>query len=314
MRVFLSWSGAISKAVAVTLRNYLPRILQSLDVFMSKHDIESGARWANELSDELEKSSYGILCLTNQNLESSWLLFEAGSLAKHGDARAVGLLIGGLSPTDVAGPLAQFQHRSFNEEELLPVLRELNARIEKPLESKDLESLFEKFWPDIQKEYEAALTADTVTSQSKSRDERELLEEVLKRVRGIEVSLIHPHGTQDPSADDVLQRPVTVDSLAWYTLRKFPDRPVAEKLQAMLLRDLDESKYLTIAQIDQAVRRAEKAVAAYERESPDLFGFGTDRITKSLGFTDPESRARHGFGVQTRNAFKKYEDLVEPES
>ena len=53
MKIFLSWSGDLSQSVAATLRKHLPLMIQSLDVFMSKHDIESGARWANELAQEI---------------------------------------------------------------------------------------------------------------------------------------------------------------------------------------------------------------------------------------------------------------------
>jgi hypothetical protein len=74
MKVFISWSGASSKAVAASLRKHLPLILQGLDCFMSKHDLESGARWAQELAEELDESNFGILCLTHESLKSPWLL------------------------------------------------------------------------------------------------------------------------------------------------------------------------------------------------------------------------------------------------
>jgi hypothetical protein len=46
------------------------------------HRISAGARWANELANELAGTRFGILCLTRDNLNSPWLLFEAGGLAK----------------------------------------------------------------------------------------------------------------------------------------------------------------------------------------------------------------------------------------
>lgn len=308
MKVFLSWSGASSKAVAASLRKYITLILQGVDCFMSKHDLESGARWAQELTEELEESNFGILCLTHESLTSPWLLFEAGSLVKHSHGRACGLLIGDLDATDIEGPLAQFQHRKFERFEMLQLLKDLNSKLEKSLASEDLERLLTKFWPDIEEEYRAALKA--VAPKPKRRAEREILDEILTRVRGLEVEQQRVEVAPSASEGDIFGRPVTVDSLGWYSLWKFPNKPVSERIQALLLRDLDERQYQTIGAIDDAVSRARAAVEAYETENPDVFKFSTDYITKSLGFVDSGFRSRHGFAARTLEAFDRYGGLV----
>lgn len=311
MKVFLSWSGLASKAVAATLRKNLPLILQGIDFFMSQHDIGSGARWAHELAKELDKSSFGILCLTRENLSSPWLLFEAGSLVKHSEGRACGLLIGELAPTDISGPLEQFQHRQFEQSELLHILKDLNNRLEKSLLSEELSRLLEKFWPDIEAECKAALTLQRVDAQPMRRTDRDLLEEILLRIRGVEVEQLRSDSPRQAAEGDVLSRQISFDSVAWYSLWKFPTKPVSEKIQVLLLRDLDDTKYRTIKDIDLAVNRASRAVEAYAQEKPDFFMHGTDHITKSLGFVDQEFRSRHGFAAITLQAFEKYKGLVE---
>ena len=310
MKVFLSWSGAASKAVAASLRKNLPLILQDLEVFMSKHDIESGARWAHTLADELDKSDFGILCLTRENLQSSWLLFEAGSLVKHSHGRACGLLIGDLVATDIPGPLAQFQHRKFEQSEILHLLKDLNGKLQKPLESDDLSKLLGKFWPDISSEYEEALKLFRRGNQPPARSDRELLEEILTRVRGVQVEQYRAEGVANDVEGDLHTRPVSIDSLAWYSLWKFPDKPISDRVQLILLRDLDKGRYQTVDDIDQAVNRSAAAVQAYAAENPEFFKFGTDYITKSLGFVDADFRARHGFAARTLRAFEKYGGLV----
>ena len=55
---------------------------------MSDTDIEKGARWENEISLRLAESDLGIICLTPDNLEEPWVLFEAGALAKKLKRRA----------------------------------------------------------------------------------------------------------------------------------------------------------------------------------------------------------------------------------
>ena len=184
MKVFISWSGASSKAVAVSLRKYFPRMLQGLDCFMSRHDLESGTRWAQELAAELDESNFEIHCLTHDNLDSDWLLFEAGSLVKHSHGRACGVLIGDLLPTSVTGPLAQFQHRKFEQSEILQLLKNLNNKMERSLATEDLSSLLEKYWPDLKADYDDALSA--MGPAPEVRPEREILEEILTRIRGVE--------------------------------------------------------------------------------------------------------------------------------
>jgi hypothetical protein len=82
MRVFISWSGKKSAAVADFIRAWLPMLVQSVEPWMSESDIEPGKRWSNELAEQLSSTDVGIICLTRDNLGSAWMLFEAGALAK----------------------------------------------------------------------------------------------------------------------------------------------------------------------------------------------------------------------------------------
>ena len=108
-QVFLSWSGDRSKSVADALKLWLPRVLQGLDVWMSDHDIRPGERWERQLGGQLEQSSFGVVCLTPENLKSAWLIFEAGALSKAITESRVAPYRFGLKTSDVGPPLAQFQ-------------------------------------------------------------------------------------------------------------------------------------------------------------------------------------------------------------
>jgi hypothetical protein len=114
------------------------------------------------------------------------MLFEAGALTKHVEARACGLLIGGLKPTDVSGPLSQFQNRSFARDEVEVLLRDINAGSEIPLEIPQLDTIFNKWWPDIEEAYNDALQSTDGASKRTPRDQRDLIEEILTRIRAIE--------------------------------------------------------------------------------------------------------------------------------
>lgn len=186
MKIFVSWAGEYSKGVAHVLREYLPTMLQGLNVFMSQHDIDSGSRWAQRISVELEGSNFGLLCLTPNNLESKWLLFEAGALTKHIDGKACGLLCGGLTPKEVDGPLSQFQHRVLDFENFKILLHDLNKCVPQSLEKSQIDKIHLKWWPDIESEVAKLPSEQPRSTPRRGREIPEILEELVERVRGLE--------------------------------------------------------------------------------------------------------------------------------
>jgi hypothetical protein len=186
LRVFISWSGSLSKETAESLRDILPCMLQGVDVFLSQHDIESGSRWALELASALQESSFGIICLTPSNQTSPWLLFEAGALTKHMSGRACGLLLGGLRAADVSGPLAQFQHREFSMAGVLSIINDVNAKSDSPLKDTQVKMVFDKWWPDLESAYDRHLNAAKDVISAPRRMDRDILEEILLRVRQLQ--------------------------------------------------------------------------------------------------------------------------------
>jgi hypothetical protein len=64
MKVFISWSGERSAKVADALMDWLPKVLQGVEPWQSRHSIDKGARWSLEIAGALEGTSVGIACLT----------------------------------------------------------------------------------------------------------------------------------------------------------------------------------------------------------------------------------------------------------
>ena len=126
MKVFISWSGTLSEQVARVLRDWLPTVIPAVQPWVSSEDIEKGARWLAQLSDELASTTFGILCIVPGNLHSSWLNFEAGALSRSVDSSRVSPFLLGVSASDLRGPLAQFQATKYEESDLRRLVLSLN--------------------------------------------------------------------------------------------------------------------------------------------------------------------------------------------
>lgn len=188
MDVFISWSGERSGAAAKALRDWLPKIINAVKPWLSSADIDKGARWSTDVASRLEIAKAGIICLTPSNLHSDWILFEAGALSKTLKNTFVCPLLIGLEPTDVKGPLAQFQATRAIKEELLPLLKTLNGALgDGALPDSHIDEAFDVWWPKLHDQFKK-LPPDG-SSSAPSRTERDLLEEILEYVRNQSRSL-----------------------------------------------------------------------------------------------------------------------------
>lgn len=186
MMVFLSWSGEISRQVATVLREWIPSVIQAVTPWMSAHDIDSGKRWGSELANKLEEISIGVACLTNENLSSPWLHFEAGALSKLLDESALIPLLFNIKPTDMTDPFAQFQYRNANKDGIRMMMESINNTLgDHRLGESTFSKVFERGWPELEEEFNRIKSASSSGIEDPVRTEKELIEEVLAAVRSI---------------------------------------------------------------------------------------------------------------------------------
>ena len=75
-------------------------------------------------------------------------MFEAGALAKSIENSRVIPMLFGVTPSDLQGPLLQFQSTSFNQKEVLKLIKTINLALgDIALDTQVLESVFEKGGP-----------------------------------------------------------------------------------------------------------------------------------------------------------------------
>ncbi|HEX6533185.1 MAG TPA: TIR domain-containing protein [Gemmatimonadaceae bacterium] len=189
MRVFLSWAGPTSKAVALALRKWLPAMIQHAKPWMSDEDIHAGDRWASKVGGELEKSSFGIICLTPTNPNQPWIHFESGALSKVATRSRVVPYLLGLEKTDVSGPLTQFQMVRADLEGTFKLLQSVNSALNENdrLTDGTLDAVFEVFWPKLDEELGSIrqmMAAEL--KQPTRRDAADMLDELLELARAQE--------------------------------------------------------------------------------------------------------------------------------
>ena len=182
MEIFISWSGERSKAVASQLKKWIPDVIQQIMPWVSHLDINAGARWSNEIQERLSKVTFGIICITGENVNAPWILFEAGALAKTLDDTFVCPYLIDLKPSDIpAGPLSQFQAKTATKVGTWELLVSINAALkDMKLPDDKLQRAFDRCWPELENEL---INIQPHTDGSTTRSNDEKIDEILMAVR-----------------------------------------------------------------------------------------------------------------------------------
>jgi hypothetical protein len=208
MLVFLSWSGERSRDVAKIFEQWLGQVIQAVEPWVSI-DIDKGARWGSEIADKLEQSPIGIICLTRDNLDSRWLLFEAGALSKMRNAYVCTFLLD-IAPSEVEFPLAQFQHTTLDKGDIERLLKTINTAVAKQggraLAEPILSKIFDTFWEKLHDDLAAIATQHK--KAARARTQADILDEILTTTRNLSQRLAILERLAEKQA-----RPGTIDSI-----------------------------------------------------------------------------------------------------
>lgn len=190
MKVFISWSGERSRQVANLLRDWLSCVIQAVKPWVSNRDIDRGALWFGQISTQLQDSTVGIICLTQENKAQPWILFEAGALAKGLSTARVCTLLVDLEPENIKDPLAQFNHTKPDKESMYALASTLNTALgEQGLDAKVLDSAFQTYWPQFEADFRAIVDGTEAPPPEKPKNQAEVMQEVLSTVKGMSTRL-----------------------------------------------------------------------------------------------------------------------------
>ena len=182
-KVFISWSGNLSNKLADAVKQWLPSVLQFVKPYFTPSDIEKGAKWASDITNELASSDIGIICLTKDNLDEPWILFESGALSRNLNSRACTLLFG-IDSTDLKGPLTTFQTTKFEKNDFKRLVKSINnIGGDNKLEDAILDQVFDMWWGKLETNINKIIKNHQSVEQSEHRNERDILEEILELSR-----------------------------------------------------------------------------------------------------------------------------------
>lgn len=244
MKVFISWSGNISHKVGMIFREWLPSVIQSLEPYVSSEDIDKGARWSSDIAKELENSTFGILCVTKDNLYAPWLSFEAGALSKTMDKSFVTPFLFDIKRSEVNGPILQFQSTVFEKDDIKKLMHTLNKACgENGISSSMLDKAFEVWYPTLESELNKLKECDENAIEIPSEEQMhstEIIEEILELSRDNQKLLRNPDTKLIESIDGLKEQMDLISSRLVRNIDR-EERKMNRKYRVMFMEELIHS-------------------------------------------------------------------------
>ncbi len=160
MTIFLSWSGAASRAAAQAIGEAIDNVFSDAQPWISSKDIELGKEWFTELRTALESTRFAIVCLTQRNAASPWVMFEAGAVV--GKLQGMKLVVVQLEGdvTDLVDPLARFNSTRFDRAGMQRLFESINVSLGSPMKPLGLKGSFDAVWPTLEAAVKAAVSSE----------------------------------------------------------------------------------------------------------------------------------------------------------
>ena len=204
---------------------------------MSSRDIDRGALWFSEISERLRDTGTGIVCITAENKNRPWLLFEAGALAKGISSNRVCTFLIDLKPEDIKDPLAQFNHTTPDIESMRGLIETLNSRLPEGerLEKEDLDASFQTYWPKFEREFAQCIATHPQAQTPPPRSEYDILNEILDNTRTLRRQLADAEAAYRSISGR--PPPIKTEELAEDLLKRgYSSRAVLEELTRLGMR------------------------------------------------------------------------------
>ncbi len=256
MKIFISWSGPRSRKVAEYLSGWLRKLPLTVRPWVSKEAIDPGTRWEKELSEALEGTTFGILCLTPENQLEPWICFEAGALSKTVEKTYVIPYLIDMGPNDLKQPLKQFQAIEANKDGTLKLIKTIHKASGDDAHSiEDIKETFDALWPKLEGHIETAKKEVSEPPAAKEAGFPEIKFELYKIVVLLEslssrMTKMESQGLRKPPwlMDEISPTMRLSDVLGQHTAEQLTKKDFINYYKAAVDRSQSDSKTITLLQ------------------------------------------------------------------
>lgn len=161
LKIFISWSKNKSREIALEVKDFFEGLFHnSIELWMSSDSIEYGSTFIIDINDALRKSDCCIAIITEENINSSWIMYEIGAIAGKSyfssdnlDTKAViPIIFDGIDDKKFSNsPINQFQRLRFGKESIFNLSKQLNKRVGIYSSETSLEKQFNLNWNGLLK-------------------------------------------------------------------------------------------------------------------------------------------------------------------
>jgi hypothetical protein len=262
--------------LAEALSDWIPNVIQSVDVFYSSDDIRAGQRWNAEINAQLSETDFGVLCVTPENVGAPWLNFEAGALSKklNDDTRVVPVTLG-FDPSALDDPLKQFNGTRADVDGIRKLVRSVAEVANSPA---DVDKAFTLWWPELEGQIAQIPEPADDVALPEPPNPSEMIKEILGIVKGL-AGRQHNDAADPPVPSEVLTRilqrireqPVSTTSASKYFVDSLRQQDDPQRVEWMVERreaEQERAEWMAErreAEQERAERMAERREAEQER-------------------------------------------------
>jgi hypothetical protein len=273
--------------------------------YVSSEDIDKGARWSTDIASELAESTFGILCVTKENVHAPWLTFEAGALSKTMAKASVSPFLFDIKRSEVNGPILQFQSTIFEREDVKKLVAALNRACgDELLADERLDKAFQLWYPKLEEQLNNLLQSQPAIPEVDPEEEAidspgKILEEILDLARNNQKLLRNPEGE---FLKEMVSIRSSLDKVGKRLDAEFEPRRGVRRDRKMHPMFLEELLHMS-PRFSKNLTGFQMALSLFRADFPWLYDTGLD-LTKTL-------RNENADGDEKREAIQAFNELVE---
>ena len=150
VKILIGWSGDLARQVAPAVREWLKFVIPDSSPWFSDVDIPKGSDWRRELHETLAGCAASVIIVTQESINSPWLLFEAGAASMALGRKPCCTILIEVAPSEVHDPLATFMATEFTRSGFEKLASDLNSLSSLDRSAELLAKRFDQNWPDLE--------------------------------------------------------------------------------------------------------------------------------------------------------------------